>query len=178
MITLIHCCQGNANSLTCSSGVSDYSCKGINCKWIWCIRVKDSSKWIRKILIFIRKFGEVSVEFKFPKPIITSKMISIQEGDALLISCLSKNPLVLYKDRKLIIPAVEKNPLLPMKPIQKLQTMTESKGILVLGHGERCLEFAKLDFEDDFLIHRTCQKSSQVSYSVREKYLSLIFYLP
>ncbi len=94
-------------------------------------------------------------------------MMPIEQGDSLLISCLSKNPLLIYKQRKLIIPAIEKNPMLPMKPIQKLQTMAESKNLLVLGHGERCLEFAKMDFEDDFVIRRLSQKSSSVAYSVR-----------
>jgi hypothetical protein len=119
--------------------------------------------------LFYRNFANVSTEFKFPKPMITSKMIPIAQGAGLLISCLSKNPLVIYQDGKFIIPGVEKDPLLPMKPIQKLQVMTESNGILILGHGERCLEFAKLDFEEDCLINRTCQKSSPVPYSVNHQ---------
>lgn len=116
-----------------------------------------------------RKFGNVSVEFKFPKPIITSKMIPLSQENGLLISCVNnKTPLVVYKDGKMATPLLGKNPILPMKPIQRLQSMAESDGVLVLGHGERCLEFGRIRLEEDVIeICRNNQKLGQVSYSVR-----------
>lgn len=85
------------------------------------------------------------------------------------MSFLKGDPLVLVKDYKLIRPIYEKNDIIPLKPIQRLNSLSESNGSLVISHGDHSLEFGRISAGEEgrFQISRFCQKTTEKSYKVK-----------
>lgn len=93
-------------------------------------------------------------------------MISLSDGQGYLVGCLDKQPLMLFQDNAMIIPAIEKNSVLPMKPIQRLSSVAEQNGIIALAHGNRCLEFAKLKRSQEGPSIQRIYQATSIAYEV------------
>ncbi len=88
-----------------------------------------------------------------------------------MVSCLKADPLIFVNKYKLIRPDYQKNDLIPMKPIQRLNSLAEKSGFLALSHGDHSLEFGRVSAgeEGGFLISRFCQKTIEKPYRVQYK---------
>lgn len=93
-------------------------------------------------------------------------MTHLSDGKGFLVGCLGKQPLMLFQSKTLIVPEIEQNAMLPMKPIQRLSSLAEQNGIITMAHGNRCLEFAKLKWSEDGPSVQRIYQTSSIAYDV------------